>query len=289
MNLALFASGGLGLTCIRQLHSEGYRITVIFTDNRSKEIAAFAAQNQIPVFAGNPRKGEGLKFLESRKIVLDLVVSINYLFLIEQDLIDYPKIAAINFHGSLLPQYRGRTPHVWAIINNEKYTGISAHFIVEACDEGPVIDQLKIEIKPDDTGGTLLSQFNQLYPGFVKKTIERFKTQNVIGTPQDQTKASFFGKRTPDDGKIEWSWQRERIYNWVRAQADPYPGAFCFYKNQKIVIDKIEFSTTGFTFADPDGVILEGGRTPVVKTPDGAVKILKMRTEINFEKGDCLQ
>lgn len=288
MNLGVFISGGLGLSCVKQLHGEE-ALEVIFTDNQSKEISAFAEQYGIPLFVGNPRSGAGVKFLESKRIVIDLIVSVNYLFIIERDLIDYPEIAAINFHGSLLPKYRGRTPHVWAIINNEKHTGITSHFIVDACDEGPVIDQIQIDISPGDTGGDLLNRFHQLYPGFIKKTLTLFRTQKVAGTPQDHSKATYFGKRTPDDGRIQWSWQREIIYNWVRAQADPYPGAFCLYNNQRIIVDKIELSDAGFNFADPDGLILEGGRTPIVKTPNGAILLGKTRKEIDFRTGYCLQ
>ena len=52
------------------------------------------------------------------------------------------------------------------------------------------------------------------------------------------------GKRTPHDGRINWGWQKERIRNWVRAQAYPYPGAFTFYEglDEKVVIDEVAFS-----------------------------------------------
>lgn len=288
MKLAVFASGGLGLSCLKQLHSQ-YAVAVIFTDRQSIDIIDFAKSNSILLFAGNPRNGKGSAFLKSHGISFDLLVSVNYLFLIEQDLIQYPTVAAINFHGSLLPRYRGRTPHVWAIINNEKLTGITAHFIAEGCDEGPVIDQLEIPISREETGGGLLAKFNSLYPGFINQVVSRFASGKVIGRIQDESQATFFGKRTPESGRIDWSWSREKIYNWVRAQADPYPGAFAFCKEQKIIIDKIEFSDAPHNFADPHGLVLEGGSNPVVKTGEGAVRLVAIRGMYNFERGEIFQ
>lgn len=288
MKLGVFASGRLGLSCLRQLYRQ-YPVAVIFTDRQSTEIIDFANENTILVFAGNPRARKGLEFLKSHALSFDLLVSVNYLFLIETDLIQYPAVAAINFHGSLLPRYRGRTPHVWAIINDEKVTGITAHFITEGCDEGAVIDQIEIEISREETGGGLLNKFHTLYPEFITRVVSRFKSGKVIGKIQDESQASFFGKRTPESGKIDWAWSNEKIYNWVRAQAEPYPGAFGFYDQQKIIIDKIEFSDAPHNFTDPNGLVLEGGSNPVVKTGKGAVRLARIRGMYNFERGKIFQ
>lgn len=288
MKLAVFVSGELGFSCLRQLQRT-YSIAVVFTDRQSAGVIDFANKNSLLVFAGNPRHGKGHDFLKTNNVSFDLLVSVNYLFLIESDLITYPAVGAINFHGSLLPRYRGRTPHVWAIINNEKLTGITAHFITEGCDEGPVIDQVNVEISPEETGGGLLKKFHSIYPDFIERVVSRFASGKVTGKVQDESQATFFGKRTPESGRIDWTWPREKIYNWVRAQADPYPGAFCFYGQQKIIIDKIEFSNSAYNFADPNGLILEGGSNPVIKTGDGAVKVVSIRGTYNFERGKTFE
>ena len=72
-----------------------------------------------------------------------IFVSINYLFIINNDIIKHADLMSINVHGSLLPKYRGRTPHVWAIINGERRAGITIHKIEEGCDTGPIIKQKK--------------------------------------------------------------------------------------------------------------------------------------------------
>ena len=70
-------------------------------------------------------------------------------------------------------------------------------------------------------------------------------TNQLVTVPQDNSKATYFGKRTPDDGLIDWAWNREKIYNWIRAQTFPYPGAFTYYLNNKVIIDWIELDDNG--------------------------------------------
>lgn len=260
----------------------------MLTDTRSKEIVNFCIKNNIPYFIGNPRNDKAVDFI--KKYPTDVILSINYLFIISSDLIRLPGKYAINFHGSLLPKYRGRTPHVWSIINNEKETGITAHRITEECDKGEIVHQEKIQIFPDTTGGNILEQFINLYPIIIQKVISMIENDQVVLVEQDETKATWFGKRTPEDGEINWNWQKERIYNWVRAQSSPYPGAFSFYNKIKIIIHKIEFSEIGFDFKQENGTILQGGNQPIIKTPNGAVKLLVIETDrmIEFIKDEKL-
>lgn len=273
MKIALLVSGGLGLKVFDFLKNK-VNITAILTDRNSEGIIAQADKEEIACFIGNPRKGKALNFSEDKEV--DLLLSINYLFLIEQDLIAWPKLGAVNFHGSLLPKYRGRTPHVWAIINNEHKTGITGHFISEGCDEGDIILQEEVSIEPNDTGAMVLDKFNERYPGLVMKVIELFQKSEVKGSKQDEQLATYFGKRTPEDGTINWNWQKERIFNWVRAQAHPYPGAFTLMNGNKVVIDEIAYDHYGFRDEHPNGLVLT--TNPVrVKTPNGVVRLTNIR------------
>ena len=238
MNLGILVSGNLGYTVLKYLY-ENYIIKFVLTDSKSKLIIDFCIQNKISVFKGNPRNGRAISFCEQYKI--DILLSANYLFIIEKDLIQLPRLLAFNIHGSLLPKYRGRTPHVWAIINNESETGITAHVIDENCDTGDIIEQTKIEISSENTGADLLDKFNEKYLELLNKVLSKANSENLTFTKQENNNATFFGKRNPDDGKIDWNWQKERIYNWIRAQAHPYPGAFTYHNTNKLIIQVINY------------------------------------------------
>lgn len=286
MNLGVLVSGNLGYIVLQYLN-EYHKIEFVLTDSGSKAIIEFCDQNKLECFAGNPRNGKGFSFCSQKKI--DVLLSVNYLFLIEKDLIQLPKILAFNIHGSLLPKYRGRTPHVWAIINNETKTGITAHVIDEGCDTGDIIAQIEIEISAVDTGATVLNKFNENYIRLINTVLERISSNNLVLTKQNNELATFFGKRTPEDGKINWNWQKERINNWVRAQADPYPGAFSFFEGNKIIIDQINYSEVGFNDQMENGLLLSI-HPILVKTANGVVELTKTRA-FNFElkKGKILE
>jgi methionyl-tRNA formyltransferase len=273
VRVALMLSGGLGFEML--LHcSTRMNITAIFTDRNSKAIIDFAKEKNVAVFLGNPRRGKAQDFIAVEPV--DLLLSINYLFIIEPDLINWPSKGAVNFHGSLLPKYRGRTPHVWAIINNESKTGVTAHYITKGCDEGDIIEQVAIPITVKDTGADVLAKYNEAYPLIIDKVLQRFNEEQVNGLKQDETKATYFGKRTPDDGLINWNWQKERIYNWVRAQAHPYPGAFSFLRGEKVIIDQVVFDDFGYHQEQANGLVLS--LTPLrVKTPNGALRLVAAR------------
>ena len=128
------------------------------------------------------------------------------------------------------------------------------------------------------------------YPKIIFKILENISHGKIVRIPQDNIIATYFPKRVPEDGLLDWNWQKERIYNWVRAQSNPYPGAFTYYKNSKVIIHKIEFSEIGFNFKHENGTILQGGNQPIIKTANGAVKLLVIETDkmIEFIKDEIL-
>jgi methionyl-tRNA formyltransferase len=284
-NISLLISGKLGFQVLLNL-TDYCIIEFIATDRNSTEIIDFAKRKNILLFIGNPRKEKLSSYIS--EIKSNILLSINYLFIIEDDVITKFKFP-INFHGSLLPKYRGRTPHVWAIINNEIETGVTAHFIDNGCDTGDIILQEKIKISEYDTGFSILEKYADIYPRVVKEVITLLQTGNIIRKRQDNSSATVYGKRTPDDGKIDWNWQKERIKNWVRAQSFPYPGAFTFYDEKKIIIDEVSFCEIGFNNELPNGTILQVKPTLVAKTSNGSIKIDLIRcNEVEFIQNKIL-
>lgn len=272
LKLGILASGNLGLKCIEYCLQQNWQPEFIATDSQSDAIIKLATEKGIKLFKGNPRNNKLSTFLGTS--FYDVILSINYLFIIEKDVIDKAS-KTINFHGSLLPKYRGRTPHVWAIINNEVETGITAHLVDEGCDTGDIVLQKKIEINTNDTGADILNKYQSIYPEMIDEIL--LNLNSLVPQKQDETKATYFGKRTPEDGLINWDWQKERIYNWVRAQANPYPGAFTFCNNEKLIIDKISFCEDGFIDTMPNGLVIANEPFIKVKTPNGVIRLETLR------------
>lgn len=279
MKIILLASGQLGFKCLTQIQAK-YSLEVVFTDKKSSAIIEYCNGMQIPVFIGNPRTAKGKSFVKG--LHCELLLSINYLFIIEENLLKTPSLYAINLHGSLLPKYRGRTPHVWAIINGEKETGITAHLMEKGVDTGAIVYQKKIPISSTNTGAEILKKFGSSYPEVINIILDQVGQKKVELKEQDDRKATFFGKRTPKDGQIDWNWSKERIYNWIRAQAKPYPGAFTFDQKNKIIIHQARFSDYGYDWQMPNGLVLnKKAQTLIVKTPNGCLKLSQLEGNLS--------
>lgn len=278
MRIGILASGGLGYNVLFDLIKQIETPVFIATDSNSEYIIEFARENSIKLFSGNPRNGKLIEFLNKNQIATDFILSINYLFLLDKELIDSLPVA-INVHGSLLPKYRGRTPHVWSIINGETKTGVTAHVIDADCDTGDIVKQVVVPIEKDDTGASILKKFEKIYPELLLSVIEEAQSDELKKVKQDDSKATYFGKRTPDDGLIDWNWHKERIRNWVRAQADPYPGAFSLLNAEKVIIDEVNYSDVGFSDTIKNGTILIANRNPIIKCPNGTVELTRVRNQ----------
>ena len=290
MTYCVCCSNDLGLTVLKTLTEKNLSIACVLTDAKSDKIVNCAQEHNIPVFIGNPREGKASTWIKGNDICFDHLLSINYLFIVEADLLALPQGVAVNFHGSLLPRYRGRTPTVWSIINGETEVGATAHIMNVECDDGDIIKQILIPIGPDDTGGEIESKFFDLYPVFVQQVINDIETSNLHPRKQDKTLATYFGKRTPDMGEINWDWHKERIHNWVRAQAQPwFPGAFSYCNGKKVIINKISYNSLGFIYDMPNGLVLlvEDGH-PMVKTPNGVIRLDDIVADIEIKEGDIL-
>lgn len=278
-SIVILASGKLGFHVLNNFDIK-WHIDAIGTDKNSDEVIEYAKSKNIPLFIGNPRDGKLSFFLKNIKS--SILFSVNYLFLLEPDVLDLFTFP-LNIHGSLLPKYRGRSPHIWSIINNEKKTGITTHLIDNGCDTGKIIFQKEIKISIKDTGYSILQKYFKYYPEIIKNTLEIVSSGKMHLVTQNEKYATKYGKRTPSDGKINWEWQKERINNWVRALTNPYPGAFTFYNNTRLVIDEIKYCEIGYDSILPNGIILSVKPNIIVKTPNGLIEIIKFREDYGLD------
>lgn len=289
MKYCVCVSGKLGFIVLNHLFLNKIEIVVVMTDSRSTEIIEECERMKVACFVGNPRQSRAYIWLADNQIEFNHLLSINYLFILEEDILNNVSGYAINFHGSLLPKYRGRTPHVWAIINGEKQSGITAHLMNAKCDDGDIVKQILVLIEDEDTGASLLQKYNEKYPLLVDEVISDLKKGSLLTCKQNAQEATYYSKRVPEDGRIMWDWQKERIRNWVRAQAHPYPRAFAFFDGIKIVINKVEYNTLGYTDTMSNGTVIAVTKEgPVVKVQNGAILLKEMMPDIQFKINDIL-
>lgn len=166
----------------------------------------------------------------------ELIVCVSYHAILKKGLIERHPQRIVNAHLAPLPYYRGRAPLNWAIINGEDHTAVTVHFVDEGIDTGPIIAQKQISILNSDRAIDVLLRALPAFPETVLSAIRKIEKGNVDAILQSPFEGSYFPKRTPDDGLIDWGRETSQdIYNKIRALTDPYPGAFSYLKNNKVI------------------------------------------------------
>lgn len=164
----------------------------------------------------------------------DLIVVVGWYHKIPRQILEIAPAAGL--HASLLPAYSGGAPLVWAMINGEPHTGISFFLLDEGIDTGPIIGQARTDIYDDDTIATLYDRIEDLGVQLLAEQLPKIAQGRAVYLPQDSSRRRVYPQRSPEDGQINWSSSAQVIRNFVRAQTKPYPGAFTYWKGEKLTI-----------------------------------------------------
>ena len=136
-----------------------------------------------------------------------------------------PNLGTINLHASLLPNYRGAAPINWALINGEKYTGVTTFFIDDKIDTGDILLQKRIKINKSDNAEDLHNSLSKIGSLLINDTINGVINNNIKSTKQEPNKTYKTAyKLNKDNIKINWKSKPIEIYNKIRGLS-PYPGA----------------------------------------------------------------
>lgn len=143
---------------------------------------------------------------------------------------------AYGMHASLLPDYSGGAPLVWAMINGEERTGITLFQLGDGVDDGPILGQAETPISADDTIATLYARIEDLGVELLRRHVPGLAAGTAPLVAQDESKRRIVPQRGPEDGVIDWSLPASRIHDFIRAQTRPYPGAFAMMSGRKVTI-----------------------------------------------------
>jgi len=229
----------IGCVGIEALLRNGFQIAAVFThkdDPRENvwfdSVAELAASRGIPVFAPDDIN-HPLWVKRIKEFAPDIIFSFYYRNMVKPPILDIPPAGCLNLHGSLLPKYRGRCPINWVLVNGEKETGVTLHYMTPKPDDGDIVCQKKIIITENDTARSLHEKAAQTASIMLDEVLPRIKDGAAPREPQDHSKATYYGGRRPAHGEIDWSVSAKQVRNLVRAVTRPYPGAFSYVANQK--------------------------------------------------------
>ncbi len=272
-----FGYSEVGYACLEKLLERGANVVAVFTHRDDaaetewfRSVGALAKKHGIPVYTPDSLKDPQWTTLV-QDLKPDLLLSLYYRNMIPERIFSQAKLGAYNMHGSYLPRYRGRAPLNWAIIHGEDHTGVSLHVMEKSADTGDIVDQEKVTIGSRETAGDLTDRVREVAVRVLDRQLGALLAGTAPRTAQDHSKSTYFGKRTPADGLIDWEKTSLEIFNLVRAVTRPFPGAFAFAPGgERLSVWWVEVIPSDVGV--PCGIVLQ--TAPLrVKTKDGAVEI----------------
>jgi methionyl-tRNA formyltransferase len=172
-----------------------------------------------------------------REVEPDLIFVVGWSQLVLDEFIGVARDGVFGMHPTLLPKHRGRAAIPWTILSGLSKTGVTLFEIADAsADSGPIVGQVEVPVAPDETAATLYERITEAHVELVRRFVPQLLDGTAPRVPQDTRRASAWPKRTPADGIIDWETRAPYLYDWVRAQTRPYPGAFTYLGEEKVVV-----------------------------------------------------
>jgi len=204
-------------------------------DNISKK-------HNIPIYfpkSYSLKESEDVAFFENQKF--DLLILGGWQRLIPEQILSTLKIGGIGVHGSseMLPKNRGRSPVNWSLIEGKTKYILQLFLMTPGIDDGDILDFQEFDINKWDTCRTIYYKISIIQKRKLVELIPKIMKNQYTKTPQ-RGEATFYPKRTPEDGLIDWNQSPERLFDFIRAITKPYPGAFSHMDGKKVTIWKAQ-------------------------------------------------
>jgi UDP-4-amino-4-deoxy-L-arabinose formyltransferase / UDP-glucuronic acid dehydrogenase (UDP-4-keto-hexauronic acid decarboxylating) len=288
MRAVVLAYHDVGCAGLQALLDGGDRVVAVYTHADDPieggwfgSVADLARSRGVPhVSTADVNLGSELERI--RGLEPDILFSFYYRRLVRRELLAIPRLGALNLHGSWLPGYRGRSPVNWVLVQGETRTGVTLHYMTAEPDAGDIVAQRAVPIGFHDTALDLHRKIVREARALLDETLPSIRDGSNERRPQDRARGSYFGRRTSEDGRIDWSRPAVEIHNLVRAVTRPWPGAFTDAFGRRLTIWQarpIDFA--GET--SPGRVRIEGGRL-VVETGQGLLEILRAQLADDRER-----
>lgn len=243
---------------LEYLLSQHIRVTCIFTipekfrisyskrkvkNFNYADLSLIARRHKIKLYRIDSLRGKRISDYSDaiERIRPDVIIAAGWYYIVPKKIRDMAKYGAWGIHASLLPRYAGGAPLVWAMINGEKKAGVTLFKLSDGVDDGDIISQKSFPISLDDTVKDAYDKATVITKEILAKALKNIT--RIKPKPQDRSRIEVYPQRIPEDGEIDLKQNALDVYNFIRAQSFPYPGAFIRAKDdKKIIIERARIS-----------------------------------------------
>jgi methionyl-tRNA formyltransferase len=279
MRIAIVGQGPFGEKVLQALIQKGEKVVGAFCppDKRGEAIKVLAEKSGIaffrPKLMKDPEVYDAYIKLKPELAILAFVTDI-----IPEKLLSVPPLGTICYHPSILPRHRGASAINWAVIQGDTRTGLTIFWADKGIDTGPILLQKEVEIKPDDTTGSLY--FNKLFPMGVDamvEAVELIKKGRAPKIPQADSKATYEPPCDDRVASVNFEKPIKDIYNLIRG-CDPQPGAYTIYEGKKVRFFEAKMSPLAIHRQPGEIIAIEEGSVQVA-VKGGSIQIGKLRVD----------
>lgn len=284
MKTVIFAYRKVGYECVEHLLKIGEPPSLVVTPeegnnkiNIYKNITDLCEDRNVDIHHVDKINDDIELIKKIYAIKPDIYFSCYFPFVIPSLMLEIPKLGGLNLHGGILPNYRGTLSGVWSIINDEKKTGVTLHYMESRVDVGDIVEIRECNIDDEDTGFSL-------YEKTSSKSVELFqeyysifsKGKRIKRIAQSYEEGFYYKREIPYLGVIDWNWSARKIFNFCRALYFPtLKGAVCIISKNEIEI--LETAVTSIKSKNRAGVFFELNEKIYVSSSTYDIEIIKAK------------
>ncbi|MCM1042942.1 MAG: methionyl-tRNA formyltransferase [Corallococcus sp.] len=285
MRVVFLGTPDFGVPAIESIRLSKHKIiaTVCQPDKKGSRnktemcaVKRYSAEHGIPCFQFDKISRDGVETL--KQLNPDIMVTAAYGQILSDEIIAIAKQGIINIHGSLLPKLRGAAPIQYAVLTGEKVTGITILNTVRKVDAGEIILQESLTVGDDETSGQLFERMAQLGAKLIVEALDAIESGRAVYTPQDESKATFSSKITPEKEIIDWNADANTIRNLIRA-LNPNPVAWTTINGKRLKVFEARLSDIDYGSHVCGKVVFVGKKYFSVSCGSGVLDILRVQEE----------
>ncbi|MFH1366662.1 MAG: methionyl-tRNA formyltransferase [Patescibacteria group bacterium] len=283
--IIFFGTPDFAVPPLEALISQNYEVVACVTKpdttkGRDLKLSAspvknLALKHNIPVLQPDKIKDDNF-YQAIKNLRPDIIIVVAYGKILPLSILEIPFLGCLNIHASLLPFYRGPSPIHYALLNQEKETGLTLMKMDEHMDTGPILCQEKIKISENDDFESLHNKLAKLGAKLLIETLPLYLNNKIRPRPQNESQATYTKIIKKEDGRLDFNRPASVLAGKIRA-SNPWPGAFCVWQGKNLKILKasvLQEKSEGH----PGQVMINNGKI-FVSTEDKMLEIKTLQLE----------
>ncbi|WP_294490569.1 methionyl-tRNA formyltransferase [uncultured Ruminococcus sp.] len=286
MKIVFMGTPDFAVPSIKALYDAGHEIQAVFCQPDKPKgrgyklvpppVKVFALDKDIPIYQPKSLKNGGEEFIKViEDFAPDCIVVAAYGKILPKEVLDIPRLGCVNVHGSLLPKYRGAGPIQWAVLNDEKTTGITTMLMGEGLDTGDMLLKSETEIGENETAAELFDRLADMGAELIVETLDKLEKGEITPVPQNEEEATYAPMLTKDLSPIDFSKSARAVHKQICGLSD-WPCATTTIGGKRIKVYRSEI-VAGST--DKSAGTVVNAKDLTVACGDGMVKLTEIQAE----------